>query len=172
MSLETATENNNCPICWVDLNEAELKTLQCEHTFHKACIETWITFHESCPYCRTSLKQDRLPISLYDELIGHDGNIEQLTVDNFRYFYYINQTAFNNIQIENFIERIRLAKQIKSNLILCRNYYIEGALLGKPSFGKLIKISQIRYDGYFTCEFNTENGIKYYYSNLHSFRLL
>lgn len=172
MSLETATENNNCPICWVDLNEDELKTLPCEHTFHKACIETWVTFQESCPYCRTSLKKDRLPISLYDEIIGQDGNIEQLTVDNFRYFYYINQTAFNNIQITNFIDRIRQAKRYKSSLILCRNYNISGMLFGKPSFGKLISISQIRYDGVFTCEFNTQNGNQYYHTNMHSFELL
>ncbi len=170
MSIELTNENNTCSICLNDL-ENDLTTLFCNHTFHKSCMDQWIKYQERCPYCRTSLIQNRLPLQLYDELIGQDGNIEQLTVDNFRYFYYINASAFNDKHILEFIDRIKQAKQYKSSLILCKNYNIEGMLFGKPSFGKLIGISQIRYDGYFTCEFNTQNGTEYYHTNMHSFVL-
>ncbi len=170
MSVESVTENNTCSICLNDL-ENDLITLPCKHTFHQSCMDQWKTYQENCPYCRTSLVQNRIPRQLFDELIGQDGNIDQLTVDNFNHFYYINTGAFNNTQRSQYIDKIKQAKIYKSSLILYRNYNITGELLGKPSFGKLIKISQIRYDGFFTCEFQTCEGIEVYFTNMNSFHL-
>ena len=170
MSVESITKNNTCSICLFDL-ENNLIILPCKHTFHKSCMDQWKTYQQSCPYCRTSLILDRFPKQFYDELIGQDGNIDQLTVNNFNYFYSLDKNTFDNIERLQFIDRIKQAKQYKSSLILCRNYNITGKLLGKSSFGKLIGISGIWYNGYFSCKFQTKKGIEVYFTNMNSFHL-
>ena len=46
--------NETCPICLESfkLNEGYRK-LNCEHTFHKKCIDRWfLSGHKECPMCR------------------------------------------------------------------------------------------------------------------------
>jgi hypothetical protein len=172
MSCEKNTDNNTCSICWEELNENTTITL-CKHIFHKKCIEEWKEYQKNCPYCRASFI-DRVPTILFDELIANDGNIEQLTVDNFKYYYYLNESNFNQYQILQYINRIKYAKQIKSNLLLYKNYKISGEGVGnyRSSIGTLTKITQISFDGYFSCHFHTVKGLEIYHSNLHSFELV
>ena len=33
----------------------QAKTKACNHIFHKACIETWLKDHASCPICRSAI---------------------------------------------------------------------------------------------------------------------
>lgn len=44
---------SSCPICLDNYKDKEYKrTLKCDHTFHKKCIDKWIKKHNSCPICR------------------------------------------------------------------------------------------------------------------------
>ena len=45
---------DKCGICYNEFNE-DYYTLQCNHVFHKSCIESWIHTGNgtSCPFCRT-----------------------------------------------------------------------------------------------------------------------
>ncbi|KAK7386827.1 hypothetical protein VNO78_27164 [Psophocarpus tetragonolobus] len=47
-------EDGTCAVCLGDFEEGEeLRTLpECEHSFHVACIDTWLLSHWSCPVCR------------------------------------------------------------------------------------------------------------------------
>jgi Ring finger domain len=65
MALEEETEmfdlfgeEGFCSICQDDLKEGDrIRTLrQCQHLFHAACLDPWITQHGSCPMCRTKLE--------------------------------------------------------------------------------------------------------------------
>ena len=41
----------DCPICLEKLDN-KFVNLNCNHTFHKLCIERWSFEHKTCPYCR------------------------------------------------------------------------------------------------------------------------
>ncbi len=43
-----------CPIC-LESEESNIVRLRCGHVFHQACIEGWLTNHETCPNCRADV---------------------------------------------------------------------------------------------------------------------
>lgn len=51
---EEVTEDNTCCICLAPYKQGEGKrTLGCEHSFHKKCIDKWLTTSKTeCPICR------------------------------------------------------------------------------------------------------------------------
>ena len=52
-----AKQDASCSVCIEAFENGELlRTLPtCEHSFHKACIDEWLTAHTTCPNCRHSL---------------------------------------------------------------------------------------------------------------------
>jgi len=45
--------NSDCCICLEPLKKNEkIAQLECEHTFHKDCIKTWLNLNNTCPTCR------------------------------------------------------------------------------------------------------------------------
>ena len=68
------TENDiNCSICTDDLEieskifcikyKKPIKTLNCNHQYHKYCINIWLKEHNTCPLCRKVVKH----ISVMDD---------------------------------------------------------------------------------------------------------
>ncbi|TPX44342.1 hypothetical protein SeLEV6574_g04542 [Synchytrium endobioticum] len=48
---------DECPICICKYeNLAEIKTFDCTHSFHSACINTWLKEQTSCPVCRATIR--------------------------------------------------------------------------------------------------------------------
>ena len=46
-------ENSQCPICMEEIHTRNAKTLDCNHTFHKKCLNKWkMEGNRSCPMCR------------------------------------------------------------------------------------------------------------------------
>lgn len=45
---------NECPICLIDYDETDKKTLECpgNHSFHADCINAWLETRVTCPLCR------------------------------------------------------------------------------------------------------------------------
>ena len=41
-----------CIICQDDIYLDIIRTLQCSHSFHIECIDTWFTENNKCPQCR------------------------------------------------------------------------------------------------------------------------
>jgi len=49
-------DTNNCSICLDTISESDLqRTEQCQHTFHRQCINRWLETHNTCPECRVVL---------------------------------------------------------------------------------------------------------------------
>lgn len=63
-SIQEVQEDNKepCSICYVDMCEKDITTLDCLHNYHTECIATWITKGNSnkCPLCRKDIYQCNL----------------------------------------------------------------------------------------------------------------
>jgi len=51
----------HCSICFENISESSKKALNCEHTFHTTCINTWLLENNTCPLCRApqSINENR-----------------------------------------------------------------------------------------------------------------
>lgn len=46
-----------CSICLDNYKEGEtIIKLNCNHIYHKSCLEKWLLKHKTCPYCKTEIK--------------------------------------------------------------------------------------------------------------------
>ncbi|XP_050254659.1 RING-H2 finger protein ATL70-like [Quercus robur] len=47
-----------CAICLEDFEDGDVcrKLYACKHTFHKQCVDKWLTINTHCPLCRGSAK--------------------------------------------------------------------------------------------------------------------
>ena len=46
-----------CSICLDDYKEGEtIIKLNCNHIYHKKCLEKWLLKNKTCPYCKTEIK--------------------------------------------------------------------------------------------------------------------
>jgi hypothetical protein len=51
----------SCSICMEEYNKENPQFfLPCAHTFHKECVTKWTTDHNSCPMCRTPIRDETL----------------------------------------------------------------------------------------------------------------
>jgi hypothetical protein len=50
-----------CLVCYEQYEDGEMlrKLLPCDHCFHKDCIDQWLREKDFCPYCRTSLNDNK-----------------------------------------------------------------------------------------------------------------
>lgn len=52
-------EEVDCAVCLCTMKEMEeIRVLQCEHVFHKDCLDKWLSFkynNTTCPLCRVSV---------------------------------------------------------------------------------------------------------------------
>ena len=52
-------ENEDCSICLEKLydqeNNKEIISLECNHLFHKECVDPWIINNRNCPLCKRNI---------------------------------------------------------------------------------------------------------------------
>lgn len=47
-----------CSICMCNINSDNIIT-ECNHNYHKSCLDDWLVKNDGCPYCRKNLKPER-----------------------------------------------------------------------------------------------------------------
>ena len=54
-------EKKECIICLDDI-ETEWRKLECQHQYHKQCIEDWITIRAICPLCMKNINDSPIMV--------------------------------------------------------------------------------------------------------------
>lgn len=57
-TISNATEEADCTICQdrITTGQQTRKLNHCGHTFHRVCIDPWLSTHVTCPMCRHDLR--------------------------------------------------------------------------------------------------------------------
>ncbi|GBL93359.1 hypothetical protein AVEN_219483-1 [Araneus ventricosus] len=54
-----------CAICLESTSRKEMRTLQCSHAFHQACIDMWLAEDRRCPICRKAQRVWMRPVLVH-----------------------------------------------------------------------------------------------------------
>lgn len=76
-------EENNvelCSICLDDLDDKELYELNCNHIFHRECIQRWLMTSTICPLCRAHVDPD--PRYVDDQILSEAQRLHIATLCN------------------------------------------------------------------------------------------
>lgn len=100
--------DNICSIC---LEESPDVITQCNHQFHKSCLDEWLKIRTNCPLCRSVFSSEFKIKGIYNKFIVNDDSI---TFRNRFYSktYYLSK--IKNMKIQN--NKLVLNVFIKNNL--------------------------------------------------------
>jgi hypothetical protein len=60
LNFNKKTYGEECPICLEIFGELDddtlLCSLKCDHSYHKKCVNDWLSKDNSCPNCRIQIK--------------------------------------------------------------------------------------------------------------------
>jgi hypothetical protein len=76
-----------CSICIDKLVKLvdDIKTTDCNNKFHKVCLDTWLNYNNSCPYCRNKINITEFIINMNQREAGYINYINQ--------YYYFNSES-------------------------------------------------------------------------------
>ena len=66
--------DDSCIICLDDI-ETEWVTLECQHRYHKKCIQAWMNIRMNCPICIRVIERENIPALNIEE---HVINIDEI----------------------------------------------------------------------------------------------
>tara|TARA_Y100000389_G_scaffold158606_1_gene160082 strand:- start:47 stop:430 length:384 start_codon:yes stop_codon:yes gene_type:complete len=116
-----------CAICLEPIINREKKTLNCNHSFHKNCVDLWLKEHNTCPYCRELIKFIKVKIKRkYYKVYINPTNIvfeknNQLQVLEFKNIKMIKYDRKKKVTI---IKRESNNTETKMKLFSKNGYYI------------------------------------------------
>lgn len=61
-------KQSECPICYEEYLNEDIKNLECGHKFHKKCIVEWCKITLNCPMCRGEIKRSNSLQNINDEM--------------------------------------------------------------------------------------------------------
>jgi hypothetical protein len=69
---------NECSICLDKIDNNNLYTSLCGHSFHSTCLNTWFKKDNRCPLCRTQLRLPKVTVQFSDSYTLASINLESL----------------------------------------------------------------------------------------------
>ena len=110
---------NECPICYEEMDESNSIITNCNHKYHKDCLNVWAKKHNSCPICRKKLIDSYIidEGTFLQQLEDTENNLRELQ-DNYN---LLKRFIYNYIQNQRHKEylrkqrRLRIRKYIRTN---------------------------------------------------------
>jgi len=68
--------NKECSICYEKLYTLDTKKTDCNHTFHKTCIDTWCERDNTCPLCRQTIYHEKFNVQIANNPLLADMNVK------------------------------------------------------------------------------------------------
>lgn len=125
-----------CPICYENINNKNVTTTSCGHTFHTDCLLRSLnnSSNKACPYCRNKLINDNPPKNFNDvvgitvnDLFEYMGGIDNIYTES----DLLNTVKNLNIQNSQLSpELARIVKSAEQNINLL-NQIKKGGVFGK-----------------------------------------
>jgi hypothetical protein len=127
----STSSSNACSICLSNLKD-NIKTLECNHTFHIDCIDIWYNNNNTCPLCRKIINKPSnkllnsnvvVPIDIYLP-------IQVVAINNQNNYNKIKKTFLKTLFIFSFIGSIFCSLYIDV-MIFKANQYINNLINDK-----------------------------------------
>lgn len=146
-------EHKECSICLepIDENEEVKKLINCNHIFHKSCIDTWSNNNNTCPLCRKHIISLFFGSTLFFNCIGKKNFIIEVGENKLIFNKYQNVNLFN--EIPNLEEKYNLEYYKIKNVIILKNRIT----INYCSINKKQKIKNNTKKIYLDNESNTKN---------------
>jgi len=89
INTETQTEQDQCGICYTELDNKNTIVTPCNHSFCTGCFFTWLGRKETCALCRAVLLSD----TVFDERLLKLQDIQDELVVNYRYLHVLKKNV-------------------------------------------------------------------------------
>jgi Ring finger domain len=109
---ETCSKHSgeSCSICFFHMNSRNSSTLpNCNHIFHKKCIDRWKKKNNTCPICRVKIENIKYNISIHIEPVGINATMVSNTLSMF-------STLFGVETNDNYITDIQFSTEIEDDI--------------------------------------------------------
>jgi hypothetical protein len=112
-SQRSSNGNPLCPICLEEVIDSDnnKKVLHCNHTFHKNCIDRWLSTRSQCPVCRR-----RVPSRPMGRMVPPQSRVPRRSVPRTNLPRNIRRTMYNHRQSTNNSRRREYNRQYSSNI--------------------------------------------------------
>lgn len=106
-----------CAVCLCQ-KVGYLRQLDCGHSFHNCCVNTWLTQKQTCPECRSAvsdeyLKENCEPTSSTPDEFDEDSSIYFTMISNPHYYPHYNYYAPRATIKEHIIDVIRVLLDVE-----------------------------------------------------------
>jgi hypothetical protein len=121
-------EDEDCAICTEPLTPETTFTTNCQHNFHRACIERWCSGKAMCPcpMCKTPLNPNPNPIPYHDPQTP-PGTPPNFGVSEDTIYYKVEFFKFVNNPATGEIDRVKVSvhDMTDETLVLLERYFRE-----------------------------------------------
>ena len=114
-------EHKECSICLEEIEENDdiKKLINCDHIFHKSCIDTWSNNNNTCPLCRKHIISLFIGSTYYLQGIFTKKYIMEVGENKLIFNKYQNINLFN--EMPNLEEKFNLEYYKIKNIIVLKN---------------------------------------------------
>lgn len=92
--------NQECRICLEDIDQESRAGLQCGHSFHLSCIQTWTANRNTCPYCKTIISTIEFDYDKETDKARQSMAVDEPVTDDLSIIHMASTEVTNGVTLE------------------------------------------------------------------------